>query len=447
MRIFSKLTVAIVGVLAACSWAHPVTKLHGRSIVIGPSNSINGTYNAHPHSGKGPSTTNGPLQTQGTAQLPLSIVNNFSGSSVNLYVTGLDDNNQLVMLQPDGSWFYPAGTNGTTIPLPITGNVAIPISGFGTVTNLTLPSYISSARIWFAEGNLEFYTVTVDNILSLVEPSAVNPDDASADVNWGFVELTNTEDAGIYANISYVDFVGLVLGMELLTGNGSIKSADGLESDAVAQICSDLQAQAASDGQPWDKLCVMDTAGNPLRVMAPTDYIGSDATAFSDYWSDYVDKVWTRYTNSTLTINTQSGAGNVNCTVTGDQLTCAGDNRGYSKPVASDIFGCNSGPFLIQASDNDIHKAVVPRLCAAFNRSTLLLSGGNVQPSLGSNYYYTVSPTNYYSKIVHKYESDGKGYAFSYDDVNPTGGDDQSGSVTDADPQLLTVYVGGPPSS
>ncbi|KAJ9316676.1 CAZyme family GH64 [Paecilomyces variotii] len=447
MRIFSKLTVAIAGVLAACSWARPVTRLHGRSIVIGPSNSINGTYNAHPHSGKGPSTTNGPLQTQGTAQLPLSIVNNFSGSSVNLYVTGLDDNNQLVMLQPDGSWFYPAGTNGTTIPLPITGNVAIPISGFGTVTNLTLPSYISSARVWFAEGNLEFYTVTVDNILSLVEPSAVNPDDASADVNWGFVELTNTEDAGIYANISYVDFVGLVLGMELLTGNGSIKSADGLESDAVAQICSDLQAQAASDGQPWDKLCVTDTAGNPLRVMAPTDYIGSDATAFSDYWSDYVDKVWTRYTNSTLTINTQSGAGNVNCTVRGDQLTCAGDNRGYSKPVASDIFGCNSGPFLIQASDNDVHKAVVPRLCAAFNRSTLLLSGGNVQPSLGSNYYYTVSPTNYYSKIVHKYESDGKGYAFSYDDVNPTGGDDQSGSVTDADPQLLTVYVGGAPSS
>ncbi|KAJ9302682.1 CAZyme family GH64 [Paecilomyces variotii] len=447
MRIFSKLTVVVAGVLAACSWAHPVTRLHGRSIIIGPSNSLNGTYNAHPHSGKGPSTTNGPLQTQGTGELPLSIVNNFSGSTVNLYVTGLDENNQLVMLQPDGSWYYPAGTNGTTTPLPITGNIAIPVGDYGTVTNITLPSYISSARIWFAEGILEFYTVTVDNILSLVEPSAVNPDDASADVNWGFVELTNTEDAGIYANISYVDFVGLVLGMELLTGNGSTKSADGLESDAVAQICSDLQAQAASDGQPWDKLCVTDTAGNPLRVMAPTDYLGLDATAFSDYWSDYVDKVWTRYTNSTLTINTQSGAGNVNCTVIGDQLTCAGDNRGYSKPVAGDIFGCNSGPFLIESSDNDIHKAVVPRLCAAFNRSTLLLSGGNVQPSLGSNYYYTVSPTNYYSKIVHKYESDGKGYAFSYDDVNPTGGDDQSGSVTDADPQLLTVYVGGPPSS
>jgi hypothetical protein len=35
------------------------------------------------------------------------------------------------------------------------------------------------------------------------------------------------------------------------------------------------------------------------------------------------------------------------------------------------------GPFELEASDNAVHQAVVPRLCAAINRSTLLLGGGN----------------------------------------------------------------------
>lgn len=443
MRIFSIWTIAITSVLTSWVWALSVPKIQGRSILITAENTVNGTFNAHAHSSKGPIQTQG---TEGTQKLPLSIVNNFSGGSINLYVTGLDSNNKVVMLQPDGSWYYPAGDSGSTTPVPVTGNVSIPInSGVGSVTNLSLPGYISSARIWFAEGTLEFYTVTVNNVLSLVEPSAVNPDDASADINWGFVELTNTDVGGIYANISYVDFVGMILGMELLAGDGSTQSAKGLQSNAVSCVCSDLQTQASSDGQPWDKLCVTDSSGNPLRILAPTDYIGSASTAFSDYWDTYVDNVWTEYTNHTLTINTQAAAGNVKCSVSdsNNTLTCEGDNRSYEKPTAGDIFGCNSGPFLIQSTDNDVHKAIVPRLCAAFNRSTLLLAGGNIQPSLSSNHYYTVSPTNYYSKIVHKYEIDGKGYAFSYDDVSPSTDDNQSGSVTDANPQLLTIYVGG----
>jgi hypothetical protein len=126
-------------------------------------------------------------------------------------------------------------------------------------------------------------------------------------------------------------------------------------------------------------------------------------------------------------------------------LTCAQDNRSYSKPSARDIWGCNSGPFAIQSGDNAVHVAVVPRLCAAFVRSTLLLSGGNIQPSLGQSYYYTVDPTNYYSKAVHAREVDGKGYAFPYDDVNPDGNENASGTVSHATPDTLTVYVGSPP--
>ena len=78
-------------------------------------------------------------------------------------------------------------------------------------------------------------------------------------------------------------------------------------------------------------------------------------------------------------------------------------------------------------------------------RSTLLLDGGDVQPSLSSDSYYTADPTNHYSRLVHDNEVDGRGYAFPYDDVNPDGHGDSSGLVHSGAPKTLTVYVGAPP--
>jgi hypothetical protein len=78
--------------------------------------------------------------------------------------------------------------------------------------------------------------------------------------------------------------------------------------------------------------------------------------------------------------------------------------------------------------------AVLPRVCAALNRSTLLLQGssGNTQPGTPAQeqLYYGAGPTNWYAKVAHEVQGDGKGYAFAYDDVTPTGGVDVSGTVT-----------------
>ena len=50
--------------------------------------------------------------------------------------------------------------------------------------------------------------------------------------------------------------------------------------------------------------------------------------------------------------------------------------------------------------------------------------------------------TNHYARIVHAAERDGRGYAFPYDDVAPSGGADQSGSVSSGTPAQLAVTVG-----
>ncbi|KAL7619483.1 hypothetical protein AAE478_010022 [Parahypoxylon ruwenzoriense] len=431
MRAFFSLAVAVTTAFITETFAVPIVVKPGNKgdLVITKENTVNGTY---------------VFENMTTASNPLkiSLVNNFGGGQLNAYVTGLDTSGAVVMLSTDGTWYHP-NPAGSQTPVAIDGSVAIALNGQGQTTEFNLPDYISSGRIWIAEGNLQFFTVaSADGRALIVEPAAANPSDPSSAVNWGFVELTNTEQGGIYANISFVDFVGLVMGMTLTLGSGETQTVQGLRQNAITDICNELRNQASKDGQPWDKLCVTDANGNPLRILSPNLYLSIDPSAMADYYDSYVDRVWQKYSSEDLTINTQTGAGNVACRVNGKQLQCNGDNRGYPKPTVIDIWGCNSGPFSIQQEDNDIHRAVVPRLCAAFYRTTLLLDGGSVQPSLGRDTYYTNDPTSHYSRIVHEYELDGRGYAFSYDDVNPDG-QNEAGVVSGPNPQTLQLTVGG----
>ncbi|KAI0116183.1 glycoside hydrolase family 64 protein [Hypoxylon sp. NC0597] len=435
MRAFFNLAVAAATALISQTIALPIIVTPGDKgdLIITKENTLNSTAPVSEHV---------TAQSAQASPLKISLVNNFGGGQLNVYVTGLAPSGDVVMLSADGSWYYP-NPGGSNVPVAISGNVALPMNALGQTTEFTLPDYISSGRIWVAEGNLQFFTVVDGNgKAQLVEPAAANPNDPSSAVNWGFVELTNTEEGGIYANISFVDFVGLVMGMTLTLGSGETQTVKGLQQNAVSAICQELKQQASADGQPWDKLCVTDSAGNPLRILSPNIYASIDPTAFSSYYDSYIDQVWEKYANEDLTIDTQAAAGKVACRTSGNQLTCDGDNRGYPKPTVIDIWGCNSGPFSIQGTDNDVHRAVVPRLCAAFYRTTLLIDGGNVQPGPSRDSYYTNSPTSHYSRIVHKYETDGKGYAFSYDDVNP-GGENEAGVVAGLSPQTLQLEVGG----
>lgn len=433
MRAFFNLAVAAATALVSQTLALPIVVSPGTAgdLIITKENTINGTASPNTDS---PDSVANPLK--------VSLVNNFGGGQLNAYVTGQDPSGSLVMLGTDGKWYRP-DPQGSSVPVEINASIAIPMKGKGEATEFNLPDYISSGRIWVAEGKLKFFTVVAgDGSAQLVEPSAANPKDPSAAVNWGFVELTNTEKGGIYANISFVDFVGLVMGMSLTLGDGTKQTVKGLGQGAIDAICKELKTQAGTDSQPWDELCVTDASGKSLRVVSPNLYLSTNAAAMETYYDAYIEQVWAKYASTDLTINTQADAGKVACRVSGDTLTCAGDNRGYRRPTVADIWGCNSGAFEIRESDNAVHRAVVPRLCAAFYRTTLLAEGGALQPSLQADSYYKADPTSHYSRIVHAHELDGKGYTFSYDDVNPDG-ENEAGVVSGMSPQTLEITVGG----
>ncbi|KFA61698.1 hypothetical protein S40285_03482 [Stachybotrys chlorohalonatus IBT 40285] len=409
-------------------------------VVVQDKNLLNGTFNPISHVVQ-------PQKRAVPINLPLEFVNNFGGGPVYAYVSGLDDNNAIVFLGADGSLIYPS-SGGSLEPVSIPQKLAIPLPAQGRTLNLVLPISLSSARIYFSEGPLTFFMVRMpEGWDGLVQPSLSNLEDPNAGLKWGFVELTCTRDRSVLANISYVDFVGMVLGMQLTSTDGTpVQQTYGLQPGAVADICNDLVAQTAADGQPWSSMCIANEQGNLVRILSPDDFNVVRPDTFTLYWQAYVDRVWRRFAGEPLIIDTQGVCGLVGCQVYGDLLYCTGDNRPYAKPSAQDIWGCDGGPFHLQGGDNAVHSAVIPRLCSAFVRSTFFQAGGHIQPNLDSRYYYLGATTHHYSRLVHKYLIDGKGYAFPYDDVNPTGNEDASGVVTSDAVDKLTIFVGGPPA-
>ncbi|GAW13536.1 hypothetical protein ANO14919_029230 [Xylariales sp. No.14919] len=424
------LAAATVAAFVTGSLARPLVVQPGGvdDIVITEHNTLNSTSKVEAAEG------NNPLQ--------IEIVNNFGENQMFLYVTGQDSNGVACLVDADGNLFYP-DAGGSAVPVLIEGNIKSELGGLGSTTTFTVPEFLISSRIWVSEGELQFFTSLDPDSgrTNIVEPSVANPKDPSAGIKWGFVEF-NWANGEIYANITYVDWVGIAMGMSLTLGTGEVQTVKGLVAGGVQKLCDDLNAQNAEDSAGWDKLCMTNDNGEAVRVLSPNLYLDLDPSWQAEYYNGYIDEVWSKYANEDLTINTQSNASNVACRVADDQLTCEGDNRGYPKPTIGDIYGCNTGPFAIIDGDNGVHRAVVPRLCAAFHRSTLLLDGGNVQPSLPAENYYTANPTSHYSRIVHVYEEDNIGYAFSYDDINPEG-ENASGTVAGPDPTLLRVTVGG----
>ncbi|KAG5984259.1 hypothetical protein E4U55_005530 [Claviceps digitariae] len=441
---------AVVALLAGVAFATPSSRVFRdynsgftvaragqvADIVITKENTLNGTN----HVGM-PKTNNKYVVSK---SMNLEFVNSFSGGRLKAYVQGLDSEGKVVFVKPDGTLFYPTSGSSST-PVQIDNNrIAIDLPERGQKFKMKLPVPLRSGRVYFSEGKLDFFIVKTPLGDGLVQPSVANPADPSSETNWGFVEFTYTPEGIIYANISYVDFVGMILAMSLETkNNAGTQMTKGLRSDAVQSICNSMRSHSA-DGHNWDALCIADRAGKPIRVISPNIYAVMNPKDFENYWESYVDQVWQHFSDKPLTIDTQGVAGKVKCLVRGSQMSCDGDNRSYEKPSAIDIWGCNSGTFGKQDGDNDVHLAVIARLCAAFNRSTLLLSSGHVQPECSASYYYGANPTNNYSRLVHENEVDGKGYAFSYDDVDPQG-ENASGLLSSGQPDTLTIYVGAPP--
>lgn len=339
--------------------------------------------------------------------LQFAITNTTSSSEVYAYITGiaLQHDGRRFLLQSNGrDLYFPEAPS--EILQPLAQDCAIPLGGPGNTINLTVPQ-VAGGRLWFSiNGKLTFL---LNPGPALVEPSVLNPSDPNSQVDFGFCEFTLNNDQ-IYANISYVDFVpSLPIALSLESADGSVQNVAGMAPDGLDRICDALKAQTAKDGKPWDKL-IMQREGKNLRALNCT-HGNAVGASFDGYYEPYVDQVWNKYASGQccMKLNTQAAAGTLEGRVNNNGELVIGDEV-FGKPNTNDVLGCNSGPFTTGPSPN--RNAIIPRLAAAFVRSTLLCTEDHPSPP---QTFYTQEPTNHYARIVHECQKDGKGYAFAYD--------------------------------
>jgi len=208
----------------------------------------------------------------------------------------------------------------------------------------------------------------------------------------------------------------------------------GMPKSGLGTVCDGLRAQNNSDGAGWDQL-IFTSGGKNLRALNPTLGMELFPGLFSSYFDSYTERVWSKYTNEPLIVDTQAQWGTVVGRVSNGVLTFPG-LASFTKPNSRDIFSCNTGQFSITSVGQG---ALVARISAAFNRSTLLT---NPRQPCDPATNYQDPTTNHYSRIVHATNLDHRGYAFAFDDVQPNDGADQSGAVNDPNPSVLTVTVG-----
>jgi hypothetical protein len=369
--------------------------------------------------------------------LKIALRNGTTSSNVYAYVTGQDINNNyfLFILQADGQTaYYPVSPSSNGSPLAVPCD--IPLGPPGSTTTITVPQ-LAGARLWFSVNDK--LTFLLNPGPGLVEPSVSNPSDPNFKKTWDFCEFTFNQYQ-LFANITYVDFVCLPISLSLLNSSGSTQHVTGIPPNGLETICAGLQAQNAADGAGWDTLIVSNNGTN-LRALSPNTGIVMNPSLFSGYYNNYVQAVWSQYTGAPLMVDTQAQWGTVAGTVTNNLLTFPGVGT-FSAPSAGDIFSCSTGPFAASQDNTAEMGAITARLAAAFNRSTLLINSQQPNGEIESSYYQR-APTNHYSRIVHAANTDARGYAFPYDDVGPSGGQDQSGAVSDGSPVLLTVNIGG----
>ncbi|KAI9741551.1 MAG: hypothetical protein M1818_004357 [Claussenomyces sp. TS43310] len=369
------------------------------------------------------------------SSLNIALQNQSSSSTVYAYISGLalNNNNAMFLLRADGKTpYFPTSPSSTGTPLA--EDCGIPLGTPGTMVTATIPQ-LAGGRIWFSIGGP--LTFLLNPGPALVEPSVTNPSDPNIHLAWDFCEFT-FNSAQLFANISYVDFVCLPISLTLTNAAGATQKVSGTGPDGLATVCAGLKAQQATDGVGWDQLIVSSTNDQqPLRALSPNNAMVMNGSLFSGYYDAYVNDVWTKLARTSVPVDTQAAWGTLTGQVVNNKLTF-GSVAAFSRPSTADIFSCSTGPFTPSPSPEV--GALIARVSAAFNRSTLLLDGPAAE-SLAS--YYANPVTNHYARVVHAANLDAKGYAFPFDDVSPTGGADQSGKVEDGAPVLLTVAVGG----
>lgn len=311
---------------------------------------------------------------------------------------------------------WPAGGNPPT-PAP---DASIPGPAAGQSAPIRIPKF--SGRIYFSYGRKLDFRLTTGG---LVQPAVQNPSDPNHDILFNWSEYT-LNDAGLWLNSTQVDMFSVPYSVGVRRADGSTVNTGRLKPGGYRAVFDALRAQP--DG--WGGLIQTRSDGTVLRALSPGHGMENDALPGS-VMDDYVNRVWQKYAGTTLTVTPfgdQPGTryyGRVSGGVMNFTDASGAVVTSFQKPDADSVFGCHK---LLDAPNDAVRGPISRTLCAAFNRSTLLVNPD--QPDATAANFYQDSVTNHYARIIHDRMADSKAYAFAFDDVG-----NQESLVHDGNPQ------------
>ncbi|MGW3122492.1 glycoside hydrolase family 64 protein [Streptomyces sp. NPDC001107] len=351
--------------------------------------------------------------------IPLKLTNN-SGRSEPVYVYTLGtllSTGQQGWADANGAFHaWPAGGNPPT-PAP-DASIAGPAAGQSKT--IRIPKF--SGRIYFSYGQKLVFKLTTGG---LVQPAVQNPSDPNRDILFNWSEYT-LNDSGLWLNSTQVDMFSAPYAVGVQRSDGSTVSTGHLKSGGYNGFFSALRGQSGG----WAKLIQTRSDGTVLRALAPGYGLENGALPAS-VMDDYVNRVWQKYTTSTLTVTpfTDQPATKYYGKVSGNVMNFTNGSgavvTSFQKPDADSIFGCHK---LLDAPNDQVRGPISRTLCAGFNRSTLLVDAN--QPDTTTADFYQDAVTNQYARNIHAQMADGKAYAFAFDDVG-----NQESLVLDSGPQ------------
>jgi hypothetical protein len=358
-----------------------------------------------------------------TATIPLTFSNK-SGRGDQVYIYNIGT----LLATGQQGW---ADAGGTFHAWPPGGNppTAAPDASIagppnGQSMTIRLPKF--SGRVYFSYGQKLVFRLTTGG---LVQPAVQNPSDPNANILFNWTEYTLNND-GLWINSTQVDMFSAPYAVGVKLPNGTTKSTGRLKPGGYNGFFNALRGQPGG----WAGLIKTRPDGTILRALAPSHGIEAGALP-ATVMNDYVNRVWSRYSTSTLTVTPFANQPNTKYygRVSGNVMTFTNSTgqvvTSFERPDSDSVFGC----YKLLDAPNDLVRGPISRtLCAGYNRSTLLTSAN--QPYNVPSAFYQDVVTNHYARKIHAQMADGKAYAFAFDDVGAN-----ESLVHDSSPQ--TAYI------
>ncbi|MET9726874.1 glycoside hydrolase family 64 protein [Streptomyces zaomyceticus] len=357
--------------------------------------------------------------------IPLTFTNN-SGRGDQVYIYNLGTE----LSTGRQGW---ADANGTFHPWPAGGSTPVPAPDAAIVgpangrsTTIRLPKF--SGRVYFSYGQKLVFKLATGG---LVQPAVQNPSDPNRNILFNWSEYT-LNDSGLWINSTQVDMVSVPYAVGVKRPDGSVANTGRLKPGGYRGFYDALRGQPGG----WANLIQTRSDGTVLRALAPGHGIEAGALP-SGVMNDYINRVWSKYSTSTLTVTPFANQPSVKYygRVSGNVMNFTNGSgavvTSFQKPDSDSVFGCYK---LLDAPNDQVRGPISRTLCAGYNRSTLLTNPN--QPDTSSANFYKDSVTNHYARKIHAQMVDGKAYGFPFDDVGA-----HESLVHDGNPQQAYVTL------